>query len=379
MDYQKLFNSDISDEAVKAWQAQGKKAVGVICCHVPEEIFYAADILPVRMRATGCVDSSQAQAWMSSFSCSFARGLLEYWLDGPYKRLDGIVTTDGCMQASRVYDNAKYIDVKNKYGKFIRQVAAPRLISKESFDFYRMELTDLIHELEELSGSKVTPEKLKAACEKLNEARRLVAELYELRKAEHPVISGTDCLKITLAYTNMPIDEYVELLKAFLAEAKGRKPIDDYRARVMIIGSGLDDPKYMELIESKGALIVNDSLCFGNRGFNVPCEIDDKDVLGSICRYYLNRLVCPRMMEMHFDINNYIMDACKEWRVDGIIYQRMQYCEIWGGEAAYYQNRFKDAGIPVLTVEREEQMSNEGQLGIRAEAFVEMIESSKEG
>jgi len=52
----------------------------------------------------------------------------------------------------------------------------------------------------------------------------------------------------------------------------------------------------------------------------------------------------------------------------------MQYCEIWGGEAAYFQDRLKDAGIPILTVEREEQMTNEGQLAIRAEAFIEMIE-----
>ena len=283
----------------------------------------------------------------------------------------------GAMQASRVHDNARYINIRNNTGKFIRQVDAPRKLNDHAFPFYEAELKDLIHDLEELSGVKVTDERLKAAVEKSNEVRRLVAELFELRKEENPVISGADCLRITLAVTNMPIDEYAELLKAFLADAKSRKPVTGHRCRVMVIGSALDDPKYLELIESKGALVVQDALCFGGRGFNVPIEIDDRDVLGSISKYYLEHLVCPRMMDKHFEMDDYIMDTCKAWNVDGIIYERMQYCEIWGGESAYFLDRFKNAGIPVLTVEREEQLSNEGQLGIRVEAFVEMIESNK--
>lgn len=374
MDYKKLFESDISTDTIKAWQAQGKKAVGIICCHVPEEIFYALDILPVRMRATNCVDSSEAQTWMSSFSCSFARGILQYWLEGPYKILDGLITTDGCMQASRVYDNANYINLQEKTGKYVRQFGAPRKVNPRAYPFYKAELEDIVAELEELSGNKMTDEKLKAAVAKYNEARELIAKVYELRKEENPVISGTDCLRLTLSVTNMPIDEYIELLKAFLEDVKNRKPITEHRARLMVIGSSLDDPRYLELVESKGGLVVQDALCFGQRGFEKPMEIDDNDVLGSITKYYLERLVCPRMMDKHFEMDDYIIEACKKWNVDGILYQRMQYCEVWGGEAVYFQDRLKNAGIPILTVEREEQMTNEGQLGIRVEAFVEMIE-----
>lgn len=374
MDYQKLFESDISTETIKSWKAQGKKAIGVICCHVPEEIFYALDILPVRMRATNCIDNSDAQTWMSSFSCSFARGMLQYWLEGPYKDLDGFVTSDGCMQSSRVYDNAAYINEREKTGKYVHQIDVPRKVNPRAYPFYKEELTMLISDLEKLSGNKMTDEKLKAAIAKYNEARELVAKVYELRKEKDPVISGADCLRITLSITNMPIDEYIELLKAFLADAKNRKPITEHRARIMIIGSGLDDPKYIELVESKGGLVVQDALCFGQRGFEHPMEVDDKDVLGSVAKYYLERLVCPRMMDKHFEMDDYIIDSCKKWNVDGILYQRMQYCEIWGGEAVYFQDRLKNAGIPILTVEREEQMTNEGQLGIRVEAFVEMLD-----
>jgi benzoyl-CoA reductase/2-hydroxyglutaryl-CoA dehydratase subunit BcrC/BadD/HgdB len=40
----------------------------------------------------------------------------------------------------------------------------------------------------------------------------------------------------------------------------------------------------------------------------------------------------------------------------------------------FLEPKLADEGIPMLTLEREEHMSNAGQLAIRAEAFIEMIE-----
>lgn len=373
MGYEKLFESDISSEAIKAWRATGKKAVGVICCHIPEEIFHAAGILPVRLRATNCVDSSEAEMWMTSFSCSFARGILQYWIDGTYD-LDGLIASDGCIMAARVYDNAEYINRKQNKGQLVQQIGAPRKYRPRNVEFYKEELKDLIQSLEKLSGNKITDEKLKASIEKYNEARELIHQVYELRKAEYPVISGSDCLRITLSKTNMPIEEYIELLKEFLADAKNRTPIKDYRARIMLIGSGLDDPGYLETIEEKGGLIVNDTLCFGERQFNETIKVKEDDVLWSIADYYIGRLVCPRMMDMHQKLHEYIVKGCRDFKCDGVIYERMQNCECWGGENVHLEKKLKDEGIPELTVEREEQLANKGQLAIRAEAFIEMIE-----
>lgn len=373
MDYQKLLQSDISNEAIQAWRAKGKKSLGVICCHIPEEIFHAAGILPVRMRATGCVDSSEAEVWMSSFSCSFAKSVLQYWLDGTYQ-LDGMVASDGCIMAARIYDNAAYINQRDNRGQLIKQIGAPRKSAPRSVPFFVAELQDLIASLEELTGNQITDEKLKESAAVYNEARDLVRQVYDLRKEKHPVISGVEALQITLAKTNMPIEEYIELLKAFLADAKNRAPITDYRARLMMIGSALDNPEYIKVIEDKGGLIVTDALCFGQMQFREQLKIDDNDVLGSIAKYYLDRLVCPRMMDKHVEMHNFIINSVKEFNVDGVIYERMQNCECWGGENVLLEKRLRDEGIPELTVEREQQMANAGQLAIRAEAFIEMIE-----
>jgi len=374
MDYQKLFNSEISGDSIKVWKAQGKKALGLICCHVPVEIFDALDIVPVRMRATGTTESPDGDAWMSTFSCSYARGLLQYWLDGTYDFLDGIVTTDGCMMAARAFDNAEHVSKKNSQGKFFFQIGAPRMYGELEQKFYVDELKDLIKALEAFSGNKLTDEKLTAAIEKHNEVRTLIQEINVLRQAENPVITGSEALKIMLASSNFPTDEYIALLKAFLADAVNRSPITDKRARLMIIGSALDNPGYLDVIEEKGGIIVADDLCYGSKTFNYPVQIENGDVLGSLAKYYLTRIVCPRMLDNRIKLQKSIVDTCKQYNVAGVVYEKMQYCECWGGESLYLEPDLKAIGVPMLVVEREEHLANAGQLAIRAEAFIEMIE-----
>lgn len=371
MNYEKLFDTSISNTSVENWKAEGKKAIGTICCHVPEEIVHAADMLPVRVRATGCTDSSDGETWMSSFSCSYARSVLQYLIDGTYD-LDGLIASDGCIMASRLFDNWEHID-PNKKNNYLHQIGAPRILGDHNISYYKDELNDIKEGLEKFGGVEITDEKLKASVALYNETRSLIRQLYELRKAENPVISGTETLKIILSATSMPKEEFNELLKAFLADAKNRTPITDHSIRLMVIGSALDDPEYTKVIEDAGALIVTDAMCYGSRYLWEPVELDDSNVLGSIANSYLSRPVCPRMLDGHEDMHEFIFEMIKEYKVDGVIYQKMHNCECWGGEGVYLNDLMKNANIPMLAVEREQLMANAGQLAIRVEAFIEMI------
>lgn len=373
MGYQKLFDSSISRDTVDAWRASGKKALGVVCCHVPHELLYAADVLPIRLRATDCQDYNEAEVWMSTFSCSFAKSVLQYLMDGVYE-LDGIVASDGCMQAVRIYDNWKAYSKKIDKKQSVTEIGAPRMCSPISRRYYKDELLILADILEKLTGNKITDEKLLKSIELYNEERRLIKQVLDLQKAKYPVITGGEALKIMLASTNMPVEEYIELLKAFLADVPNRKPITDYRARLMIIGSALDDPKYIEAIENKGGLVVADALCLSSMGFGDELKVDSSDIMGSIVNYYLDRVVCPRMIDNRDALHELIVNRAKEYKVDGLLYEKMQNCECWGGEDTYLEPMLKDAGIPILYLEREQKLANIGQLEIRAEAFVEMVE-----
>lgn len=375
MNEERLLDTPIDNEFVRAWKAKGKPVMGVICCHVPEELLHAAGILPLRLHAAGCKDSSGAETWMTSYSCSFARSCLQHLMDGTYQ-LDGLISSDGCLMAARILDNWIYMNQK-KDGKkpcYLRQIAAPRKYTPLTVRYFCDELKLVKQELEEFTGTKITTERLQASTELYNETRALIRELYELRKADNPVVSGSETLKITLAAASMPKEDFNPMLRDFLDNAKNRTPVADSRARLMIIGSALDDPEYLKVIEDAGGLIVTDTLCFGSRYLWEPVDLTEDEPMLSLADASLRRIVCPRMTDQHGQLHELMLSMAKDYRVDGVIYQKMQNCECWGGESLYIEKKFKDAGLPLLTVQREEVMSNAGQLTIRAEAFLEMIE-----
>lgn len=371
MSYKKLFETKITTETADAWRASGKKAIGYVCCHIPEEVVYAAGMLPVRLRGTNCVDSSDAETWMSSLSCSYARSILENLINGTY-HIDGLVQTSGCMMQARILDNWEHIAEKKGVNTKVKMIDAPRITTDFSIKWYKSEIQEMVEFLEEISGVKVTNEALKEAVEKENEVRKLIKELYQLRNEAK--VSGSEALQIMLAACDMECDEYAAALKEFLAEAKNRKPIEA-RARLLMIGSALDNPDYLKVIEEKGGFIVMDEYCFGQRAFGEPIEIKHPDdVLQDIAEYYLTRITCPRALDNRPQLHKEIVEHAKEYNAQGVIYEKMQHCECWGGETYYLEPALKAVDVPMLVVEREEQMANAGQLAIRAEAFVEMIE-----
>ena len=377
MDKLKQLSGELSTDKIKEWRASGKKALGIVCCHAPFEMLHAAGVLPVRLRSTGCKSCADGAACVGDEACGFLSSILQYLIDGTYE-LDGLVTSNGCGESSSVITNWKIITTRENKPQFLYEVVAPRMVNPASYNYFGSELDELREELEKLTGSELTNEKLKKSVDTYNEARRLVKQVYDLHKAEYPVISGAETLKITLAATTMPIEEYIEFLKDVLADLKTREPITNFTARVMLAGSALDDPEYVKAIEDCGLLVVADLNSFGLRFLHDELLYDENDVAGSIARYYLTRSSCPRMMDGSDDIHEYILAAAEEYKVDGVIIVRMQHCGKWDVETYVLEALFKEQDIPSISLERQVLMSQQGQLQLRVEAFKELLENREE-
>ena len=365
-----LFHEAIlPNPAVKSWKEKGNKVIGTICCHVPEELIHAAGMLPYRVRATGSTDDSQGEVWLSQLSCNFCRSCMQYVADGTYDFLDGMASSDGCLIAQRLYDSWRYSGERN----FTHLVTVPRMSTDAAVSWYREELVKFKEGLENFTGNVITDDKLLKSIEIYNETRRLIRELYDLRKSESPIITGTQTQKLILAAMSMPKDQYNELLQKYLEEIKHDEPITDSQARLMVVGSGIDDPNFIKMIEDRGGLVVTDVHCFGSRYMWEPVEVEG-DVLTSLASSYLKRSTCPRMMDQHQKLFDLVKNMVDKFKVDGVIYAHMRYCDMWGGENVIFEKRFKEAKIPVLALEREEIMTNELQQAVRVEAFIEMLQ-----
>ncbi|MBT7696009.1 MAG: hypothetical protein HN737_01205, partial [Desulfobacterales bacterium] len=81
---------------VKEWKAKtGKKVFGYFCCITPEEILYAADVLPVRITGTG-EPLQHADQHIPPNACPYAKSCLDAGMRGMYDYLDGVVIPNSC-------------------------------------------------------------------------------------------------------------------------------------------------------------------------------------------------------------------------------------------------------------------------------------------
>ena len=94
----------IMNPSIRDWKDRGGKVVGYFCSMIPEELFMAAGLLPLRMRATGSTGSEAGDAWLTSLNCSFPRHCLSLALEGGFDFLDGVVCANSCDHIRRLYD-----------------------------------------------------------------------------------------------------------------------------------------------------------------------------------------------------------------------------------------------------------------------------------
>jgi benzoyl-CoA reductase/2-hydroxyglutaryl-CoA dehydratase subunit BcrC/BadD/HgdB len=257
--------------------------------------------------------------------------------------------------------------------KFMAIVTVPHTITEEGYKWYRDEVFNFKESLTGYFAAKLTDDDLRNAIKVYNESRRLIERLYDIRKSENPLISGTDAFKLVTAAFWIPRDEYNHLLKEALDEISQREGVSDYRARVMIGGSACDDSSFIELVEGRGGLVVTDSLCFGTRYFFSLVE-EQGDPLEAITKRYYHHNPCPRMLKEYGKRLQFTEKLAKGAKVDGVILQRISFCDNHGVDSPMLAKDLEAQGIPVLILEKEYMLSDIGRLKTRIEAFLERIE-----
>ena len=92
----------LSNRFVRQWKDDGKQVVGFTCSYVPEEVIYAAGLLPFRMRGIGTTSTSIADTYFGPVICSYPKCILQLAGEGKYDFLDGVILTPGCDSIRRI-------------------------------------------------------------------------------------------------------------------------------------------------------------------------------------------------------------------------------------------------------------------------------------
>jgi benzoyl-CoA reductase/2-hydroxyglutaryl-CoA dehydratase subunit BcrC/BadD/HgdB len=213
---------------------------------------------------------------------------------------------------------------------------------------------------------------LKEEIRSSNETRQMFHRLYELRKQDPPPINGVDVLKILQKQYFLSTDELKKSLRMLIDEVGNIKPEGAHKPRIMISGCPMSggNTKVPEVIESRGGVIVAEESCTGTRSFWDMVDEDREPMLALAERYI--KIPCSCMSPNDRRIDN-ILELARDFKVEGVVYYTLQFCHGYNIEKHKVQQALKKAGIPMLFIETDYSNSDIEQIGLRVDAFMEML------
>ena len=385
-----IFFEDLLQNAfnplIEQAKADGKVCIAYTCENVPEPLLNLDRTCSIRLTAPRTVSLDIATYYMTNLLCEPTRALLERAIEGGFSFADCIITPDGCTMMNRCVENMELLgalgkDNPNFFHEYM-EIAFKNTENDVALAVLQCR-NHVLTPLHEHYGIDVSDAALRKAVADHNRLCRLIRAIGDFRKEEKPRITGYEFHVLCLASYVCPKYLILDKLEETLEELKTREPDDKpWRARVLVVGSEIDDSEFIKLIEEHGAYVCCDRFCFGSYPGRTEIVLnDEEDALTQICRHYVQHCQCPRMMSMYkvYGRKEYVAKLAEEYGADGIIYEQVKFCDPWAYERTLGSSMLNlDFGYPVLSVDRPYAIaSSAGQMRTRVQAFVESMEIKK--
>jgi benzoyl-CoA reductase subunit C len=359
---------DRRHDYAREWKKKtGGKVLGYFCTYVPEEILYAAGVLPVRILGSH-EPQNHTDAHIFSMYCPFCRDCLAQGLKGRYDYLDGIMIAQSCLHIRQAYTSWD-LHLPREFSYYLPM--PHNVQSRHAVAFLIEEYKRLINGIERWSGGKISDADLRRGIEIMNRSRSAMKSIYEARKAADAPFTGLESMYMVVSSQLVDKNEHAAAVEKTLAREGGRSAGTAGSTRLMLVGSENDDTELIGMVESLGALVVQDDHCTGSRYFWDLVENGD-DPLASIARRSTDRLPCPSKDWPGRRRAARIVEFAKGWRAAGAIVVQQKSCTSHAADIPAIQKALEAEGVPSLVLESDVTVPV-GQLRVRVEAFLEML------
>lgn len=344
--------------------------------YVPEELIYASGAVPLCLVDGGnSIPADAALSVVPSVICPFARtqlGEMSAKTNPYYALVDMIIAPITCQHLRKVVEIWEY------YGDLeIFKLGIPHRYDGDfELDYYTDRLRALTDRLQAFTGNNITREKVSKAIELYNKLRELLRKISMTRCAVNPPLSALDFIRLNHASFYADPAFMVDVLESVYQDLVGKqKTAQDGAPRLLLIGPNMSngDYKVLELVEAAGGQIVIEEIYEGIRYY---CQVIENkgDLYQSLAKGYLaDRLPAAFMRNSTKKRLESAIELVKEFDVSGVIWYELANCETYDSESYYFTRQFEELKIPLLVLESEYGIANEGQLRTRVQAFIEIV------
>lgn len=359
---------DSTYPTVKAWRANGGRVLGHFQVYFPEELAHAAGMLPVKVRG-GRTEGISVSQHYGSFLCSILKTSLELAID-KHLVLDLFVTHPICDGAR----NLAGIWGRNFPYKCQVLHLPQNPNSAGAVEFLRNEYLRLAGDIVAAGGDPITNESLRRSIEVYNRSRRLMRDLYEIRRSTPWKLAADESFALIGLAGSLPREEFNALIETVLPmiEARPARPQD--KMRVILEGGFCEVPPF-DLLQavSRSCHVVDDDVFIGLRWI-----IDDVsaegDPIANLASAYINQSSYSAVQHDNDKPNEkMLLKRIERANAEAVILAAAKMCEPGLDEQVAYSKELDAKQIPYFITEFEENQNTFDDISIQMETFVENI------
>ncbi len=355
--------NDLSFGYVLDWLGAGhnRHAVGYLPIYVPRELIAAAGMLPVGIYGAGdALEIVKGDAYFQSYICHIPRSVIEMLLDGRFRAFSAFIFPATC-DVIRNLSGMWQMNLPDQYVKY--------LDFPQNFDpavggrFYRGELEDLLHKLEEMSGKAVTHAEFHAAIGRYNENRRLVNNLYEARSMTPRDYPTSEVYRIVRAGSILAVDDHNRLILDYMAAVEAEPLPERDRIRVYLVGAFCEQPPLglLKTLEQAGCALVGDDLLLGMRFIKGDISTQGDPLEAMVSAYLQKCTWSSAVYDGDRPREDRMMEDVKACRADGVIFCCPSFCDPALLDRPMLQKRLDEEKVPFASFQYSE---NTGQFQV---------------
>lgn len=347
----------------------GKKAVGVVPYFCPEELIYAAGMIPFGLWGSQRL-ASESKRYFPAFFCSILHTTLDMALWGELDDLSAVLIPYTC-------DSLKGMVANWEQG--VRQVPVIPVAYAQNrkigagVDFTAARFRKVLARLEEIAGKQVTDEEIRQAIAVYNE-NRLALQAFTAAAAAHPAeVSPADRNAVLKSGYFMDRAVHTQKVKALTA-ALENAPAEPWKGiKVVTTGILADAPELLEILAENNIAIAADQVV--HESVSLRCLTPEgDDPVAAMAK----RLADLEGSSLLFDPTKQrakqLVELVQSSKADGVIWIMAKFCDPEEFDYVPVKRALDEADIPLLTIEADQQMINYEQARSAIETFSEICQ-----
>lgn len=351
---------------LKQYLAAGEKVILTAPVYTPEEIIHAMGLVPMGAWG-GDMPLEGAKKYFPAFICSVMQSILELGMKGAYEGASAIVIPSLCDSLKCLGQNWKYAVPSIP---FIPMTYPQNRWGQVGTDFTRAGYERVAADLEKAAGARLDPVRLSESIRVYN-AHSAAMRKVDAALACHPEISAAQRSDIFKSAFFMRKEEHTALAEELLAALKSQEPGAD-KVKIMTTGILCDSPALLDIFDDLGLHIAADDVAAQSRQYRTDCN-QDGDPLDALAEKFAAMDNCSVLYDPDKKRPHTIVEQAKARGVKGVVVMLTKFCDPEEFDYPPIKNACTEAGLSVLLLEVDRQMSNFEQARTALETFRDIL------